>query len=102
VHLLLRPNGLSRGLSKLQRTILKELDMKPLSFHQIADINWKHKVAERPDKDTLAGLRSLAVTKVQDERNYSDIYRTMRSLVKHRLAGEILNVRPKIWVRVHE
>jgi len=41
--------------------------------------------------------QALGVKKV---RNFSSAYRMMRNLVKRRLVGRVLHVRPTIWIEI--
>ncbi len=92
---------MSRGLSQLQQAVLKELDQRPLNFFDIANIHWKRSMNDRSDAEALAALREGLLERVDIHRNYSAIYRMMRSLVRRGLVGQILGVRPRLWVKVH-
>lgn len=96
---------MGKGLSKQQKTILQALQEKgSLTIYDVDRILWEEKAKREKDYLLLKALRHFLEkgSEVKTIRNYPDLYRMMKSLVKKGLVGRILGVRPTIWVHLED
>jgi len=94
---------IGKGLSKYQKAVLEALNRRGfLTVYDVDDAVWEFK--SRGDKDfpMLKALRSGIRGEVKTIRNYTALYRLMKSLVKRKLARRVLHVRPTVWIKLED
>jgi len=99
----LKALAMGKGLSKYQRAVLEALERRgALTIFDVDDVVWEVKHRGGEEYKLIKALRSGLKCEVKDIRNYAGLYRLMRSLVKRRLAGRVLHVRPVVWIKLED